>query len=699
VGRDPGCDILLNDEAVSRRHAEIYFNQVDNTVWVTDLQSTNGTYLNGKRISSTKGIGNDDVVRIGRILFSFISPKLEASNSRAKDATKTIVTGDLVLEAVDNYSVLLHDIGDRLVSISELPPVFEEISVLIKRIIGGKTCIIVTADDFPKISRDLIPEDVFKNITEENSASIYDATIDNPAQPGKKDVQEGAKIVVPIEIDGQVGGLIYAEKAPASNFPFNKNDLQILVAISHQITLAMKRNQLEATLIHNAAHDSLTGLPNRSALIEQIDHNLDIARRRKDYQFAVLFLDVDNFKVMNDTYGHEVGDKILQNLADRLLANLRKVDTLAYFGSVARFGGDEFAILLTELKEGLDPLIVAERICKIAAEPMLINEREIQTSVSIGLAIYKSDYQNGDEMIRDADIAMYRAKRSGKDRVELYNKDFHNNLLWELENRKIVKKAVESNEFRIHYQPIVSLKEEKIIGTEALLRWYTADGQVIPAMDFIQILEKIGQLAHLNQRVFARAIEDTMNFQKVSDLGEDFIISVNFSYLNICDRNFILFYREMLESCHLSPRSIWIEITEDTSFKNDVQIQENLNQLKSLGSKIFIDDFGTGYSSINYLIDLPIDGIKIDKSIIRRIATDIDSYKIAQAIASMAKGLGKEIVVEGVEDERQWEMVRTLACDFIQGYKFSPSIPSEKVEEILKKTVSPLAAETVRYMR
>ncbi|MEK6256813.1 MAG: EAL domain-containing protein, partial [Chloroflexota bacterium] len=665
IGRHLDCEITVSDDAASRYHTEVVYDANTNSIIVTDLNSTNGTFINGKKLSKSKDIEANDVLRIGRILLTFLPLQVKSPKKNELDFTKSIVTGELVMESIDSYAVLLHDVGLQLINVPELPVALDKISGLLQDLIGSENCSIFLLNDTEQINAAEIPTSVYEELTESNTARIFSShRIDSDSESNEI---RGDRLVAPVQIDEKAVAIISANKSASAEFPFNPSDLKVVIAVSHQVALAIQRNQLETQLLHTASHDALTGLPNRGVFIDRLSQAINFSKRSADYAFAVLFLDVDDFKVVNDTLGHEVGDKVLVELSQRLNDKLRITDTLTHLGSIARFGGDEFAILLSGFEDKTDPLFIARRICKIATNPFVIDGHNINISLSVGLTSNNLDYRSPDDMLRDADIAMYRAKDSGKNRVEFYDREFHIDLMEKLKRQQTLRIAVEQKEFKIHYQPIISVTTNKIVGHEALVRWYTPDGKVVSPNDFIPLLESASLLVSIDHWVLMEACNQTMLWREKFTSHAPLTISVNFSTKNFSDSEVVKFVANTLEATKLPPSSLWLEITESVGLDISDVALESLNQLRSMGVKICIDDFGTGYSALNYLIDLPVNSLKIDTSIIRRLDTFDKSRKITSAVASLAKQLELEIVAEGIETKNQFDIVKELGCDYAQG--------------------------------
>lgn len=458
----------------------------------------------------------------------------------------------------------------------------------------------------------------------------------------------------PIHVDGEFRGIYY---------------------IYTDITL---RKAFEDELAHQAFHDSLTGLPNRVLFSERLSRALKRSRRNTDYRFAALMLDLDRFKWINDTLGHHAGDEFLIAIAHRLTSCIREVDT------VARLGGDEFGIVLEEYGSSREVLKVAKRIQDALHLPMSLAETRVTSSASIGIVLRTRHYDDADGLMRDADIAMYRAKELGRGRFKVFNQKMHSRLVAEVELENSLRLAIQEEQLTLHYQPILSTSTGKLRGFEALLRWFSpAMGMISPSV-IIPMAEKSGLIVPLGQWVLREAC--TRMKQWIDTTGNnDLTVSVNLSFRQFAQPNFTQFVQNCLEQTRLAPRNLKLELTESCLMQNPAETVVKLSALRDLGVLLVIDDFGTGYSSLSYLQRFPINGLKIDRSFISGEDHDAANPEIIRTIVNLAKTLGLEVVAEGVEETGQLEMLKTMSCDEVQGYMFSRPVDGKNVEDIIRK--------------
>jgi diguanylate cyclase (GGDEF)-like protein/PAS domain S-box-containing protein len=427
--------------------------------------------------------------------------------------------------------------------------------------------------------------------------------------------------------------------------------------------------------VHFAAfHDALTGLPNRTLLQARLHHAFERAKRNRIYQFAVLFIDLDRFKVINDSLGHPCGDQLLVDISRRLERCVRSVDT------VARLGGDEFAILLDGIEGEYSPTIVAERIGRLLALPFNLDGHEVYTSASIGINFSSRDYERPDDILRDADTAMYRAKSNGKARHEVFDKEMHTRAMELLRLESDLRRAVERGEIRPYYQPIVSLSDGRLVGFEALARWqHPTRGLVLPS-DFIALAEETGLILALGSDILREACRDAQTWQQN---GAPLTISVNLSAKQLQLPNFVEQVEQILRETHLPPGCLRLEITESVVMENAEAAGRMLTRLKALGIHLSIDDFGTGYSSLSYLHRFPFSNVKIDRSFISGVTGDAESAKIVKTIIALATELHMNVTAEGVETPKQKMQLADLGCQYFQGTLASEPLEAAVVAELL----------------
>jgi diguanylate cyclase (GGDEF)-like protein/PAS domain S-box-containing protein len=436
------------------------------------------------------------------------------------------------------------------------------------------------------------------------------------------------------------------------------------------------RQRAEERLRHDAIHDALTGLPNRTLFMDRLGQALLRSKRHLDHRFAVLFVDVDRFKVVNDSLGHLVGDDLLVAVAARIRQSVRPADT------VARLGGDEFTILLETIERPEDAVVAAERIQNLMTVPFGVSESEIFTTVSIGIAVSAPHYQSAEEMLRDADIAMYRAKSNGRAGHEIFQPGMHSTavVLMQLEND--LRRALDRGEIVLHYQPIVSLADSEIVGFEALARWnHPQRGLIYPA-EFIGLAEETGLIVPIGRWVLFEACARMAQWQRTFHRPE-LSMSVNLSGRQFAHGGFMADVARVLEETGLAPHTLCLEITETVLMENSQAAAESIVQLRELGVKVHIDDFGTGYSSLSYLHRFAIDTLKIDRSFISHVTTGNENMEIIRTITALAGNLKVPVIAEGVETEVQREHLLALGCQWAQGYLFSRPADEAAVQTMI----------------
>ena len=435
-----------------------------------------------------------------------------------------------------------------------------------------------------------------------------------------------------------------------------------------------ERKRVEQSIRHMAHHDALTGLPNRALFRDRLTHAMAQADRYHQI-LAVLFLDLDRFKAINDTLGHNVGDQLLKMAAERLRSCIRDCDT------VARLGGDEFTIIVDDIVEVQDAAVVAQKILDTLSQPFNLFNHEVFISVSIGLTLYPNDDENADNLLRNADAAMYRAKEYGRNNYQFYVADMNVKARERLMLESQLRRALDRNEFSLYYQPRVDLYSGKVIGAEALLRWRHPEMGLVPPVQFIPILEETGMIIPVGEWVLQKASQQNRAWQ---DKGLPPIrMAVNLSVRQFIQKDLADSILTIIERTGLAPQYLELEITEDLLLEQNQTNIITLTKLRNCGIHISIDDFGTGYSSLSYLKRLPIDTLKIDQSFLRDIENDPDNKAITSAIIAMASSLHLNVLAEGVETEEQLAFLRAQGCNEIQGYSFSKPLTADEFERML----------------
>ena len=438
-------------------------------------------------------------------------------------------------------------------------------------------------------------------------------------------------------------------------------------------------------LVHDAIHDHLTQLPNRAHFKDRLDRALARRLRRKDYQFAVLFVDLDRFKHVNDSLGHAAGDRLLVIFAERLAAAVRADDVVSRMPvastvpepTLARFGGDEFAVLLDGIREPLDAVRVAKRVQQMATLPLPLDGQDVFATASIGVAVATDAHKSGEDIIRDADLAMYRAKNAGGGSYSVFDAALHDMAVRRLRLETDLRRAVERGEFRVWYQPIVSLADHHVVGVEALVRWLHPEDGLVPPGEFLEVAEEVGLITQIDEWVLFEACRQAVEWRRAGTFSTQSTVSVNLSAKAFAQDTLVQNVVDILHVTGYSASGLRLEITEGAAIKDAARARVVLAELRKLGVRISLDDFGTGYSSLSYLQSLPLDTLKIDRSFVAGIGTDKDKGEIVKLIVGLARTLNLEIVAEGTETAAQVDYLRGLGCQFGQGYFFAK--PAEAI--------------------
>jgi diguanylate cyclase (GGDEF)-like protein len=440
-----------------------------------------------------------------------------------------------------------------------------------------------------------------------------------------------------------------------------------------------ERNRMQKKLAFEAFHDSLTGLPNRALFTNRLEQILRQRERNPEVNFSVLFLDLDRFKVINDSLGHLMGDKLLQEVAARLEDCVRPKDT------VARLGGDEFCVLLRDIGNERDAAVIASRIIEAIAKPFELQDQKVFTSTSIGITIGNHSYRSPEDVLRDADAAMYHAKEMGKARYALFDKDMHEAAMKRLTLENELRHALERNQIKVFYQPIVCLNSRRIIAFEALARWQHHELGMISPVDFIPIAEETGMIRDIGLFVLNHSLFTLKQWHLDIPQAADVAMSVNFSSKQIEHHDMLSEIKQSLKENQLEPHYLKVEITESLLIENARLAQQLLDGLSQLGVPVLLDDFGTGYSSLSYLHKFTLDTIKIDRSFIDPMDHSDKHLTIVKTIAYMSSQLKLGLIAEGVESERHVEILKELAIGQAQGYLFSKPVDAAEARDLLLK--------------
>jgi PAS domain S-box-containing protein len=466
-----------------------------------------------------------------------------------------------------------------------------------------------------------------------------------------------------------------------------------LVIVNRDIT---ERKRAEERLVHQSFHDGLTGLPNRALFLDRLQRAITLSRRHTDFKFAVLFIDIDEFKVFNDSLGHAAGDSLLVQIAQRLSTRLRGLDTISRprvvekqelvvdENTLARPGGDEFTVLIEELHDPSDAIRVAERMQQRLAAPFDCNGQEIVLSASIGIAFSNKAGVEASDILRDAEIAMYRAKSNGKAGCEVFDPAVHAGAIKRLQLETDLRKALELNQFRVYYQPIVSLSDGQIVGFETLSRWQRPEGLVMPG-EFIAVADETGIILSINRQLLYDACRQLRSWQASFPSDPPLTVNVNVTPKEFAQPDLAAQIGKTLQETGLDPSCLNLEITETIAMADADRSAVVLSELKAVGVRLDIDDFGTGYSSLSRLQHFPVDTLKIDRSFVSRMDTDVETREIVRVIVMLAHGLGLEVVAEGVETKAQAEMLKDLGCELAQGFLYSRPVPADTIEQLLRE--------------
>ena len=478
-----------------------------------------------------------------------------------------------------------------------------------------------------------------------------------------------------------IGTICVVDPAPHA---WTHREIECLSDLAESLVIEMElrsdltaKRETQEHLLYSTLHDALTGLPNRSLFTERLRHSMRRTARHPDDMFAVLFLDLDRFKDVNDNLGHFAGDELLRAVARRLEACIRPEDT------VARLSGDEFAILLESISETSDAGRVAERIEEALSFPINLAGAEVTTSASMGIVTSTMSHEQPEQLLRSADMAMYRAKAAGRARYEMFDRTMHSDALARLQLETDLRRAVELGEFRLHYQPLVSLRTGHVTGLEALVRWeHPVRGLVQPG-DFIPVAEETGLIVRIGRWVLNEACRQLKIWQDAHPREEPLSMSVNLSVKQFSQPDLLDQLAHAVRASGIAPSSLRLEITEAALIDKGGAAMSVLEQIKAFGAQIFLDDFGTGYSSLIYLHRLPIDAIKIDRELVSTMDTDDRNLRLVRTILTFAQIIGVRAEAEGISTAEQLRELRALKCEHGQGYLFSAPIPHGAVDEVL----------------
>jgi diguanylate cyclase (GGDEF)-like protein/PAS domain S-box-containing protein len=462
-----------------------------------------------------------------------------------------------------------------------------------------------------------------------------------------------------------------------------------LVIVNRDIT---QRKQTEEQLEHQTFHDTLTGLPNRRLFLDRMHHLFQRSRRKADYHYAVMFVDIDRFKTLNETMGHVAADAVIVEIGRRLSACLRLIDTTARPGdspgsdrAVARFGGDEFAILLDAVTAPSDAMRVAQRIQTAVAEPFEIAGQVLRATLSVGIAMSTGEHERVEDLLQDADIAVRRAKGLGGGRCEVFDEAMHTTAVRRLRLESELTTAINNRQFRVFYQPIMSLENKGPFGFEALLRWQHPEHGLISPMKFLAVAEDSGLLVSMGRWLISEACQQLRAWQAKDHAPDTLRVSVNLSSRQLSEVGLISDLQTILQESDLDPSLLQLELSESVAMADPRLSASVFSQLQQLGAGIILDGFGLGRSSLTELRHFPVDALKIDRSLVGEMLTSRGTSDIVDLIIALAHKLNMKVIAEGIENGKQLVRLREFGCDFGQGYLFSPPLSADSVQPFLKQ--------------
>jgi diguanylate cyclase (GGDEF)-like protein len=487
--------------------------------------------------------------------------------------------------------------------------------------------------------------------------------------------------VILIKAKGQPYGVISAGSRDA--YEFSPQDVNFMQAIANVLANAIERRRTEERTQHEALHDPLTGLPNRNLFLDRLQHALSVASRRGT-SVAVLFLDLDQFKLVNDSLGHAAGDELLAAVAPRIEGALRPADT------VARFGGDEFAVLAEDIGNEWGATRIAERIAEALTRPFVLRDREHFVSASVGISIGDGN-EAPEALIRDADSALYRAKERGRGGYEIFDEVMRSRVIEHMQTENDLRRALRRREFELHYQPVIRLRDGAVVAMEALVRWNHPERGLLGPLAFIPVAEESRLIIPMGRWVIEQACLQAAAWQQRDPDAAPVGVSVNLSARQLADPHLLSHIEGSISASNIDPSSLWLELTESTLLDDTASVERTLESLRGLGVGLVLDDFGVGFSSLGYLKRLPLSMIKLDRTFVVNLAEDSHDAAIVRAVNEMADTIGIAVVAEGIESEQQAILASELGCGYAQGFHFAePTRPGE-IPELLRRRMPAIA--------
>jgi diguanylate cyclase (GGDEF)-like protein/PAS domain S-box-containing protein len=504
------------------------------------------------------------------------------------------------------------------------------------------------------------------------------ANLDEPCPYCKLEdvIKKNKKVIYePTTPDGQSFDIVATS---IKNSDGTTSKMEVIRNITDKKKAEEKLLKQQEKLIYQAYHDALTGLPNRVLLYDRLEQGIEKSKR-SSLKLALLFIDLDHFKEINDSLGHDIGDKVLKSVTKKLHEIVRDEDSLA------RLGGDEFTVVMQNLKHGQDASILAQKILKIFAEPIIMDSNELYVSCSIGISLYPDDGDSAQNLLKYADSAMYKAKEDGRNNFQFYSSDMTEIAFERIVMEASLRNSLKNGDFIVYFQPQIDAKNKKLIGMEALIRWNHPSMGIVSPAKFIPLAESTGLIIELDRFVMKSAMTQLVKWYE--DGLNPGVLALNLSVKQLQHKDFISVFKKMMQDTRCKPQWLELEVTESQIMTNQQKAIEILNDINNLKVNLAIDDFGTGYSSLAYLKKLPINKLKIDQSFIRDLPSDEEDVAITKAVIALAKSLNLDIIAEGVETEKQKEFLIQHGCEKIQGYYYSRPIPSDEMESFLKDDI------------
>jgi len=585
--------------------------------------------------------------------------------------------GQLALEGTD-IDVLAEEASrmlDRVLAI--------DVSGVMKLLPGGEELLLISAVGLPQedVGKTRVPTGRKSQsgyaLASGQAVVVKDWRTETRFEESDLQVKAGMRsaVIVLIKGKGEPYGVLGAGSQTVREF--TPEDVSFMQAIANVLANAIERRNDEERTQHEALHDPLTGLPNRNLFLDRLQHALSVAARRRT-SIAVLFLDLDQFKLVNDSLGHAAGDELLAAVAPRLEQALRPGDT------VARFGGDEFAILAEDVGNERGATRIAERIAEALARPFILREREHFVSASTGIAIGGgSELPEG--LIRDADSALYRAKEHGRGGYEIFDEVMRSRVIEHMQIENDLRRAIQREELELHYQPVIRLRDGAIVAMEALLRWNHPERGRVGPLAFIPVAEESRLIVPIGRWVIEQACRQAALWQQLKPDSAPVAVAVNLSARQLADPHLLSHLEGVIRAGGIDPATLWLELTETTLVDDTAFVERTLQSLRELGVRMVLDDFGVGFSSLGYLKRMPLSMIKLDRTFVEGLTEGSHDAAIVRAVSEMAVTMGIGVVAEGVETEAQVQMADALGCGFAQGFHYSEPVPADHVERVLEQ--------------